>query len=381
MRVANIIEEGRIGGPQLRMVRVAVAMRGRVDTVIVMPRENGAPFASLCERSGVPYRAYAITRITRQLGPALRFVASFPVELFVLARAFRREGVDLVHVSGGSWQFKGIISAWLAGVPSIWHLNDTLMPGWVRSLFRLFAPLASGFVFASNRSREYYGNLVPDRPQTVITSTVDTDRFSPEATLTDDEDVIARLGDAPVVGIVANVNRIKGLETLIRATQQVRRQVPDVRVVVIGAIHGNQRRYHQDLVALAAQLGVSDAVEWVGGREDVRPLVKRMDVYVCSSLSESSPASVWEAMAMARPVVSTRVGDVPLHLVDGECGYLVDVEDHGSMAARIVELLEDPAKRARFGSAARKVAEEFSPAKVAEKTERFYRDILGRNMP
>lgn len=376
MRVANIIEEARLGGPQLRMIRVAVALNGRVETIIFLPRENGEPFRALCEENGVPFRMMPITRITKQLGPALRYMALSPFEIVRLARAFRREKVDLVHVSGGSWQFKGVIAARLAGVPSVWHLNDTLMPGWVRRLFQLFSPLASGFIFASNRSRDYYGKHVTNRTQDVITSTVDIEHFSPGVALSGDEDALARLGHAPVVGVVANVNPIKGLETLIRAIPAIKARVPEVRVVVVGPIFTNQRPYHRSLMALADTLGVAGNIDWVGRRTDIRPLLARMDVYVCSSLAESSPASVWEAMAMARPVVSTRVGDVPFHLTDGESGYLVDVEDHDGMAARVGDLLSDANLRARFGATAREKALGFAPDKVAERTEAFYRRVL-----
>ena len=358
------------------MIRVAVAMRDEIETIIFLPRENGERFRALCEENGVVFQIMSITRITKQLGPALLYMALSPFEIVRLTLAFRREKVDLVHVSGGSWQFKGVIAARLAGVPSVWHLNDTLMPSWVRRFFKLLSPLTSGFVFASNRSRDYYGGLLSNRHQTVITSVVDIESFSPDVELFGDEDVILQLGVAPVVGIVANVSSIKGLETLIYAAQLIKGRVPSVRFVVIGDIHSNQRAYHFELVSLAQRLGVAKAIEWVGGRDDVRPLLRRMDVYVCSSLAESSPASVWEAMAMARPVVSTRVGDVPLHIVHNESGYLVEIGDHESMAARVIELLNDPNKQMLFGARAREIARRFSPERVAHETASFYRTVL-----
>lgn len=376
VRIANVIEEGKLGGPQVRMVRVAAAMPG-ADTLIVMPHANSEAFQALCDEAGVSWRALPLTRITREWSVALGYVLFSPVEVIRLAGFLRREGIDLVHASGGSWQYKAVVAARLAGIPSVWHLNDTQMPEWVRRLFRLFSPLPAGFIFASARSRDYYGALLADRVQDVIPAPVDAVRFDPAIPYPGDEDLLARLGQVPVIGTVANINRIKGFETLIRAAAEVRRTVPDLRVVVVGPIHANQRTFHTELVALAEGLGVADAIDWVGGRADVRPLLARMDVYVCSSDAESSPVAVWEAMAMARPVVSTDVGDVPCHLVDGECGFIVPVRDHLALAARLQTLLTDPDLRARFGAKARAAAiDAFAPARIAEQTLALYRCAL-----
>ena len=377
MRIANIIEEGKLGGPQVRMVRVAAALEGRAETLIVMPRANSGPFREMCEAHGVPYRAVPLTRITREWRAALAYLVLSPWEVIRLARLFRREGIDLVHASGGSWQYKAVIAARLAGIPAIWHLNDTAMPGWVRRLFRLVAPLASGFIFASRRSQDCYGDLVDaGRCQAVVPSTVDTARFDPGREWPGDDALLARLGDGPVIGTVANINPIKGLEVLIAAFTRVHAARPDARLVIVGPVHANQAGLHRRLCAQAEELGVAQAVEWAGSRTDVRPLLARFDVYVCASHAESSPVSVWEAMAMARSVVTTDVGDVACHVTDGESGYIVPVGDDAAMADRIGRLLDDAQLRDGMGRAARDASAAFSPDRIAAETLGFYRTVL-----
>lgn len=378
MRIANVIEEGKLGGPQVRMVRVATALRGRAETLIVMPRANSGPFCEMCEVHGVPYRALPLTRITKEWRAALAYVLFSPWEVMRLARLFRRERIDLVHASGGSWQYKAVIAARLAGIPSVWHLNDTFAPGWVRRLFRLVAPLASGFVFASHRSQAYYGGLIrAGRPQAVVPATVDTATFDPSQELAADLDVPS---DELVIGTVANVNPIKALETLIRASAHLRDLGHLPHVVIVGPIFDRQRAYHRRLLALAQELGL-DRIHFVGSRADVRPILGRIDIYVCSSLAESSPASVWEAMAMARPVVSTDVGDVAHHIEDGTSGLIVPISDAEVMADRIALLLADPDLRVRMGAAARTAALPFSPHCIAEATLAFYNECAPTRGP
>ena len=90
----------------------------------------------------------------------------------------------------------------------------------------------------------------------------------------------------------------------------------------------------------------------------MRPLLKRFDVYVCSSKAESSPISVWEAMSMARPIVSTHVGDVPLYVQNDYNGYIVAIEDTNQMADCVLKLLQDETLRKSFGSRSREIARE-----------------------
>lgn len=377
IRVANIIEEGRIGGPQVRMVRVAEALSGAAETLIVMPRANSGSFRELCATHRIPYQTLPLTRITKEWRIALGYLLLSVIEVLRLARLFRREQVDIVHASGGSWQIKGVIGARLAGLPSVWHVNDTEMPAWVRVLFRLVQPLASGFIFASHRSRAYYGSLIRGtRPEAIVPAPVDLAHFDPTVTITGDEVTIASFDDAPVIGTVANVTPIKGLETLIHAAALLRREYPDLRLAVVGAVHENQQRYARHLAQLAAEQGI--AVDWLGARSDVRPLLRRFDVYACGSLAESSPVSVWEAMAMARPIVSTDVGDVARHVVDGEAGFIVPVGDAEAMAERISRLLDNRELAARMGGVAREAAVAFAPEAVAADTLDIYERIINR---
>ena len=155
IKVANVVEEGKFAGPQARMTVVAQALSDRVDTLIVMPKTDSAQFQKVCSKLGVCYQTLPLTRITKDWTHAVRYVAAFPIEIFILSRLFRRARVDLVHASGGSWQYKAVIAAFLARKPVVWHLNDTLMPFWIKLIFLFVQRLATGFIFASKRSEEY----------------------------------------------------------------------------------------------------------------------------------------------------------------------------------------------------------------------------------
>ena len=209
--------------------------------------------------------------------------------------------------------------------PCVWHLNDTKMPALIRFTFKHVQNLAQGWIFASNASHDYYKNLItPGRPTAIIPSTVDTDVFAPDTTVNSDP-CVGKKG--PFIGTVANISPVKGLETLIRACAALAELGHTPRVVIAGDVSTRQSRYHKRLVNLANDLGLKNVL-FTGARSDVRPILKKLDIYVCSSISESSPISVWEGMAMGLPIISTDVGDVSCYVNDEKEGYIVPVGDH-----------------------------------------------------
>jgi len=380
IQVLNVIEEGKLGGPQVRMIAVAEGLKGSADTILVLPRDNSEPFRRFCEKRGVSYKQVLLSRITKERRVAIRYFFFSMFEVVGLIRFFGKSSAQIVHVSGGSWQFKGVIAGRLAGKKVLWHLNDTSMPGFIRALFKILSPFADGYIFASERSKEYYGGLVDAaKPQFVIPAPVDVSHFDPAVEFQDVEDALARWHGKIVVGLVGNISRVKGLNTFIRVAAEANRVAENLQFVVVGPVFTNQQKYYDSLCELGSELGVTN-IEFVGGREDVRPLLKHFDIYVCSSNAESSPISVWEAMAMELPIVSTDVGDVPLYVKEGESGYIAPVGDHKTLAGFVCKLAANDALRERLGKSARaRVSEELDITACAEKHLEAYRTVLGEN--
>jgi glycosyltransferase involved in cell wall biosynthesis len=106
-------------------------------------------------------------------------------------------------------------------------------------------------------------------------------------------------------------------------------------------------------------------------------LTKAFDVFVVSSHHEGVCTTLIDAMAAARPSVATAVGGVPEVLADGETGFLVPPGDQTAMARRIVQLLKDPALRARMGAAALARARRgYTVDQMVAGTEAVYEHVL-----
>lgn len=359
MRVANIIEEARVGGPQRRIAEVAGRLEPLgIETVVVGPERDSGGFRELLEERGTRYLAMQFERATGGARRLLAYGLSFLPETRRLARVLKEESFDLVHVSGGSWQIKGVIAARWAGLPIVWHLNDTNRPLVVRIVFGLVAScIPTSFVIAGQRVGAYYHLEHRAARQAIfeIQAPVDTRRFNPDLVIPD-----ARLAerDRPVIVLLASVNPDKGVETLVEAAAFVSAAGADAEFWIVGPTHDTQLDYRARIEASIAEHGLGDVVRFFGKTSDPASVLAAADIAVCTSRSEASPMAVWEAMSMARPLVSTDVGDVRSVLAENGAGFVVPVGDARAAADRLVELLRSPELRRTMGRRGREVAQQ-----------------------
>jgi len=154
--------------------------------------------------------------------------------------------------------------------------------------------------------------------------------------------------DQPLIGIVARLVPIKAHEIFLEAAVRIRAEAPDATFLIIG--DGERRA---ELESLARQLGIAEVTRFLGWRGDMREVYADLDVVTLCSNNEGSPVALIEALAAARPVVSTHVGGVPNVVQDGESGLLVPPGDPAALAEGVVALLRDPARAAELGRAGR----------------------------
>jgi glycosyltransferase involved in cell wall biosynthesis len=205
----------------------------------------------------------------------------------------------------------------------------------------------------------------------VVHNGVDLSVFSPSVS---GAGVAAEFGfpeSAPIVGTIARlVERRKGLNHFLEMAARVHAVRPDVRFLLVG-----DGALRPELETQALSLGLApDVLVFAGARSDVPRLYAAFDVFVMPSLYEGCQYSLLEAMAMARPVVSTPAGIAPVVVRDRETGLLVPYADSGALATGVLELVADPALAARLGEAGRQViVQRFSLDAMVDQLVSVYR--------
>jgi len=171
--------------------------------------------------------------------------------------------------------------------------------------------------------------------------------------------------------------RRRGLELLIQAAPRVLERVPDVLFVVAGGV--NDPRRDGELVAWARQQAAGLPFHFTGyRRRPPQDLMEVADLYVHPSFLDNSPTAVLEAMALAKPIVATRIGGIPELIADGETGLLSRPEPP-ALADALVRLLSDRHLAQALGTQARRAAvHTFSWTTVGERFVELYRELAGR---
>ena len=384
IKVLRVIARLNVGGPALHVAYLSAGLADRgYDTTLVAGTVGSgeASMAFVAEKRGV--RIVTLNDLHREIAPLgdLRTILR-------LARLIRTERPTILHTHTAKAGAVGRIAALLAGdarPPVIVHtfhghvlrgyFNPALTAGF-RLLERMLARVATALVAVSPEVRDDLVALgvAPASKFAVVRLGIELDERVDYA---EEERKATRrlLGippDAFVVGWIGRMTAVKRTEDIARTLQALVERGVDGYLCLVGDGPDRtrlERRMHE--------LGVAKRCLFVGYQENVARFYDAMDVLLLTSVNEGTPVSVIEALAAGRPVVATRVGGVSDVVRDGVDGFLAEVADVESLAARLAELAGDPELRARMGSAGRAhVIERYAVARLVDDVDRLYRALL-----
>jgi glycosyltransferase involved in cell wall biosynthesis len=176
---------------------------------------------------------------------------------------------------------------------------------------------------------------------------------------------------AVAVVFVGRLSAAKGVHALLDAWRLVESRDEPVRAQLFLAGDGEE--------AAAVRARLSSEVlraRMLGRLPDVRGLLRAADVLVLPSESEGLSNAVLEAMAMAVPIVATRIGGLDEQVEDGVTGTLVPAGDAESLARALLSLIHDEDRRRALGTRGREVVERrFGFADTVDAYERLYEDV------
>ncbi len=288
--------------------------------------------------------------------------------LYAFSRNFFRmltdKGYNVVHSHGETWSGATLRGAVLAGIPiRIAHIRDighvgseddktallragrAVVTAWGRHWVQCHATHVMGVSEAALDQLWPEWRSQPDR-FLVWTAGVDTGRFSEVCNVERRE-----TASAPVIICVGNFFlRSKRQDMAVRIFATVRAVVPQARLVFVGTgTHESACRY------LASELGVSDAVDFLGprSRADIPELLRSAGIFLCCSESEGLPNVLLEAQAAGLPVVATDIAAHREALSPVLFPYLFGRENQHEAASKITAILTNPDLANKLGKAGR----------------------------
>jgi len=282
-------------------------------------------------------------------------------------------GADVVHVHRGKEHWLAAVANRFAATPRplvrTRHIVQVVRP---HALNRwLYASATSLVVTVTEAIRRQYvaGGLVPPERVVALPGGVDLRRFHPGLDGGAFRRSLALAPDMPLIGLVAGLRVMKGHRVVVDAVRRLAASGRRFHVVFVGA-GSFERPIRQAIV----DAGLENRITITGFAPDLPAAIAALDVALYAALeSDGMSRVVFEYLAMARPVVATRVGVVPEVLEDGRTALLAPAGEAGALAESLGRLLDDAALRARVGAAGSELARErLSGAEVARRLAALY---------
>lgn len=300
-----------------------------------------------------------------------------------MANLIRTINPDVIHSDYHTLPF--IVGAGeRTGVPVLWNAMGGWfgIKPWQRTFFRhrVWRSIA---ITASVR-RDLLGTrpFMPPDQMPVLMPGVNPTHFAPG--VVSGAAVRARIGidaAAPLVSLIGRFQHVKGQDVFLAMARRIATSLPAAHFALAGdnvfGVAVDERFKRQIIDTVETDPLLRERVTFLGFWPDSREVMAASDVVVCSSRFESLGMAVIEAMAMGRPVVSTRIGGPSETVRDGETGYLVDSGDADGFARCVLMLLADPDLRLRIGGAARRhIESELTVRRYADQFEMLVETAL-----
>lgn len=290
---------------------------------------------------------------------------------------------DIVHVQYMEPGLIPVLIFRILGVSCLYatvHQSGTPYGALQHIYLRLAAIASTRFTGISRHVLDSWFGVHWPRNVVLLYNAIDTDLISQIKAETDKDALKASVGIAgkQVIGTVARLSHIKGVDLLLDAFSRISEEIPDVVLVIVG--DGNCRK---ELEAQAVQLGIAGRVIWMGKQSPDKAIAftQMFDIAVCPSRYEGFGLMALEALVSGIPVVAFRVGGLPEVVEDQVNGVLVPPDNVQELARDCIRLLSDDHLRTKLssqGSASLKYglcAYQSAIVKLFNVSEKFYNEI------
>ena len=315
-------------------IRQQIRLLGAIPVDYALDRTGTNPFKDI-------YSLCHLTRLMKRISPDLVF--SYGVKPIVygnLATWLLRTPRRIAYISGLGYSFA------TEGNTSFGH---RLLHRMVRTLYRFALQRASVVCFQNSddlKEMVQLGIVHPQKAILVGPTGVDLSEWLPAPPVLN-----------PVTfTLAARLIREKGIVEFAQAAQHIKQSHPNTRFLLLGGTDTNPGALCEREVRQWADTGI---LEWHGHVPDVRPYFAQTSVYVLPSYyREGVPRSTQEAMAMARPAITTDAPGCRETVIDGVNGFLVPPRDVDALVRAMERFIQQPELILTMGQASRKLAEE-----------------------
>ena len=311
-----------IGGIETWTRNIAERLSQKAEVFVVTGKVKGQPNKE--KRNGVEiWRTSLFTLTNLSASPLFYSLSLMPFIFFKSLNLIKKEKIDILHCQGFLSSFLGFWLSKMTGIPYIVTVQRLERRG---NPIKETVYRGASYCIGASRAIKSYFEAVGAKNIEVVPNGIDLEKF-------------VRLKRQPhagfVVMTVARLEKVKGIEYLIKSISNLKSQISNLACLIIG--DGSERN---NLEKLVERLNLRDKVKFLGevSNEQIPEYLAGADCFVLPSLREGFGISILEAQAAGIPVIGTKIGGILDLVKDGETGILVEPKNPEALAKAIREI-------------------------------------------
>ena len=346
----------------------------------------------ICTQNDGPYWKDFQTLNIKTYNVILRKISI--ITTFKLIVLLLKEKPSLIHTHGARAGFYGRMIGWLLRIPVI-HTFHGFRFDHLSLYYKIPFIIIENFlglitdhhiwVGIGEKQRATILKLVPPTKFTIIHNGID---FEEIQNLTiDKERVLNSIGlekflPYRIIGTVAQIEPVKNIITLLKGFSGALEKAPNLRLIVIGGAPKGQEKYQEEVKQFIRNHHLETHTALLGDRKDARVILKCMDLFISSSLSEGLPLSLLEAFAAGVPIIAT---DIPGHkdvIQNSVFGLLLPQNSSQGLTNGILKMVSlNPVEREiLIKNGFNRIKDNFSLTAMARQTFSLYDKVVsGKN--
>ncbi len=367
LRVLFVSHTSDFSGAEVALLRLLGGLPSDVRGAVACPPHG--PLADALDAHGVERLKIPGTTLSFRLSPVTSARGALDLARSVqavrrLARSWR---ADVIHANGVRAGLLAVAARRLGAPAVVVQVHDQLPHSAMGRAVRRVLARADDVIAVSRSTGRSFDADLPRPVATTVYISIDAARF---ALARDDGSVRAALGiplEAPLLGEVAQITPWKGQLEAIETLALVRREMPEARLLLVGhvafsgpGVRYDNRAYLARLHDRVRELGLQDAVHFLGRRDDVPALLSALDLLLLPSVGEPFGTAALEGMAAGTVAFVGEDGGAAEYIEDGVTGRALPPRDPEQWAVAALGLLRAPEQRRAMGERARAVAARFT---------------------
>jgi glycosyltransferase involved in cell wall biosynthesis len=336
--------------------------RSKINPIVLCNREQ---FADKVKQLGIKSIVMDWPEVTIDSPVVIQPLKFFKAFLFT-KKIIRDEKVNVLYSNGGLPCQLGVILSKISKIKTICHIRS---PHPRRYAWMWLFKFADNIIFVSDEVRKSMAEKVHFGNRTcVIYNAVDTRKFKKRRKNNHIRRKLSIHNDEVVIGQVGSLIPRKGIDVLLRAFAEIKRDYKKTKLVLVGEGDQDCRR---SLERLASELNIRDDVIFTG--ETAHPELyysEVFDINVLSSRMEALPRTLIEASACGLPSVASNSDGIPEVVENGVTGLLFEKENHQDLKEKLALLIDNKALRQLLGEKGReRVARMFTVESYVTKVQ------------